>query len=158
MGTMSLNDDTDYGQCFVCGPNNVSGLQLRFHSDRNRVMTTFRGGSHHQGFPGRVHGGILTALLDEVMSRVSLLEDRWTMTARMEVRFRLPVPLDEEVTAIGWKSASRRGLWEALGNVMLSDGEVAAEAVGTFLEVPNETLAEITEGYPELASQWMSPV
>ena len=156
MTSLSLNDETDYGMCFACGPRNASGLHLRFERDGDWVRTAFRGRPEHQGFPGQVHGGVITALLDEVMSRVSMLEDRWTMTARIQVRFRRPVPLDQEVTAIGKKSRTRRGLWEATGSVRLPDGDVAAEAVGTFVPVPDDALARMTEGYP-LAAEWMRP-
>lgn len=157
MGSLSLNDETDYGLCFACGPRNASGLRLRFEQDGDGVRTAFRGRPEHQGFPGQVHGAVITALLDEVMSRVSLLEDRWTMTARIQVRFRRPVPLDQEVTAIGRKTRTRGGLWEARGSVRLPDGDVAAEASGTFVDVPEETLARMTEGYPRLAAEWMRP-
>ena len=90
---LPLNDDTDYGLCFACGPRNPSGLRLRFERDGDKVATTFRGQVEHQGFPGYIHGGIITAVLDEVMSRLSLLENRWTITARMNVRFRRPLQL-----------------------------------------------------------------
>ena len=112
---LPLNDETDYGLCFVCGPRNRSGLRLRFEREGGVVTTTFRGREEHQGFPGYVHGGVITALLDETMSRVSLLEDRWTMTARMEVRFRRPVPVDQPVTAVAEKLEERRGFVEAAG-------------------------------------------
>lgn len=156
MRNMSLNDDTDYGQCFACGPNNLSGLRLRFTRDGDSVKTKFRGGLQHQGFPGRVHGGVITALLDEVMSRVSLLEGIWTMTARIDIRFRNPIEVDEDVTAVGYKSSKRLGIWKVLGSVILDDGSIAAEASGTFLEIPDNTLAKITENYPILSSEWMS--
>ena len=154
-GGLPLNDETDYGLCFACGPRNRSGLHLRFERDGDVVTATFRGREEHQGFPGYVHGGVITALLDETMSRVSLLEDRWTMTARMEVRFRRPVPVDQPVTAVAEKRAERRGFVEAEGRVVLPDGTVAASASGTFAFLSEESLAQISEGYPLLASRWM---
>ncbi len=152
---LPLNDETDYGLCFVCGPRNRSGLRLRFEREGGVVTATFRGREEHQGFPGYVHGGVITALLDETMSRVSLLEDRWTMTARMEVRFRRPVPVDQPVTAVAKKVEERRGFVEAEGRVLLPDGTVAASATGTFAYLGEESLARMSEGYPLLASRWM---
>ena len=154
-GPLPLNDETDYGLCFACGPRNRAGLNLRFVRDGDSVTTTFRGREEHQGFPGHVHGGVITALLDEVMSRVSLLEDRWTMTARMEIRFRRPVTLDQEVTAVAEKTGVRRGFMEARGRVVLPDGSNAALASGTFAFLSGESLAKMSEGYPGLASEWM---
>ena len=154
-GGLPLNDETDYGLCFACGPRNRSGLHLLFERDGDVVTATFRGREEHQGFPGYVHGGVITALLDETMSRVSLLEDRWTMTARMEVRFRRPVPVDQDVTAVAEKVSERRGFVEAEGRVLLPDGTVAASATGTFAFLSEESLARMSEDYPLLASRWM---
>ena len=160
---LSLNDETDYGLCFVCGPRNESGLRLRFERDGDAVTTSYKASGHHQGFPGVLHGGVLSALLDEVMSRVSVVEGRWTQTARMEVRFRRPVPVDSTVTAVGRKTRERWGFIEAEGRVLLADGSVAAEASGTFAPVTsgtfapvtNDALAEMSSGYPRLSREWM---
>ena len=78
------------------------------------------------------------------------------MTARIDVRFRNPIEVDEDVTAVGYKSSKRLGIWKVLGSVILDDGSIAAEASGTFLEIPDNTLAKITENYPILSSEWMS--
>ena len=40
--SLSLNDETDYGLCFACGPRNPSGMQLRFERDGDRVITAFQ--------------------------------------------------------------------------------------------------------------------
>ncbi len=155
--SLSLNDETDYGLCFSCGPRNPAGLQLQFRREGDTVTTTFQGRDEHQGFPGYLHGGIISALLDEVMSRVSLLDNRWTITARMDVRFRRPIALGQKVTAFSRKTRMVRGFLEARGWVELPDGGVAADAVGRFAFLPKETLAQMSEGYPRLAREWMVP-
>ena len=67
-----LNDETDYGECFACGPKNPYGLKLKFIEEKNTVKTTFKCTKEYQGFPGYTHGGIITTIIDEVMSRVSV--------------------------------------------------------------------------------------
>ena len=155
MATLSLNDDTDYGLCFACGPRSPAGLRLRFERDGDRVFTSYTRRSEHQGFPGYLHGGVISALLDETMSRISLLEGRWTMTARLDVRYRKPIYVDQAVRAFAEKKSERRGVVEAVGWVELPDGSTAAEATGTFVPVKDETLAGMSEGYPILAQTWM---
>ena len=91
------------------------------------------------------------------MSRVSLLDARWTMTARLDVRFRKPIMLGQEVRASAEKAGQTERFLKARGRIELSDRSVAADAVGTYAFVPNETLARISEGYPQLASEWMAP-
>ena len=152
---LPLNDKTDYGLCFACGPRNHAGLNLSFQSDGNEIITSFQGREEHQGFPGQLHGGIISALLDEVMSRCSLLEDRWTRTARMEVKFRHPILLDQKVLAIGKKIRQHGKVWETHAVAKLPDGTIAADARGTFVEVPKETLTRMSSDYPQRAKEWM---
>ena len=154
--TIPLNDETDYGLCFACGPRNQAGLNLHFELENNTIITSFQGREEHQGFPGQLHGGIISALLDEVMSRCSLLEDRWTMTAHMEVRFRQPILINQKVIAVGKMVRHRGKVWKASGIAKLPDGTIAADANGTFIEVPKETLKSMGSNYPQLAKKWVS--
>ena len=152
---LPLNDETDYGLCFGCGSRNKFGLQLIFERNNNRVTTTFEIRPEHQGFPGLVHGGIVSTVLDEVMSRVSLLENRWAVTAGMNIKFRLPISVGQRVTAIGEKSKVLRGFLETNGVLKLPDGRIAAESVGKFAFLKQETLKEMTSDYPKLSTEWM---
>lgn len=152
----ALNDETDYGLCFACGPRNPFGLRLRFERGGERVVTRFTAREEYQGFPGYLHGGVIVALLDEVMSRVSLvMDDRWTMTAGMDVRFRKPVLIGQEVTVVGEHIETKRQVVTARAEVLLPDGSAAAEATGKFVYVSTTALAKMGEGYPRLAQEWM---
>jgi len=51
--------------CFVCGIDNPIGLKLKFYTDdEGRSIAHFRPKPEHQGYPGQLHGGIISALLD----------------------------------------------------------------------------------------------
>jgi hypothetical protein len=53
--------------CFVCGVDNQQGLGLSFYeTSPTTVETTAVIPGHLQGYPGLAHGGIVTALLDEI--------------------------------------------------------------------------------------------
>ena len=149
-----LNDNSDYGLCFACGPRNESGLQLTFERQGDRIVTAYQGKAHHQGFPGYLHGAIITALLDEVMSRVPVLENRWGMSARLEVRFRLPIRSDERVTATAEKDGGRGNIINTKGWIELADGQVAAEATGSYVLLTEEALEQMAQGFPGLAKSW----
>ena len=153
---LSLNDQTDYGLCFACGPRNPYGLKLHFERDGDRIVSRFTALEEYQGFPGYLHGGIITALLDEVMSRVSIVnQNRWSMTAGIDVHFRKPVFIGQEVTAVAEHLESNRRVVTAQAELILPDGTVAAKATGRFFHVPEERLAEMTSDYPALARDWM---
>ncbi len=91
---MELNDITDYQRCFVCGQHNPFGLHLIFRIEDNAIVSDFQPREEHQGFPGVIHGGIVAAVLDEALGRTSVLaqQPEWTMTGRLEIRYRRYVP------------------------------------------------------------------
>lgn len=132
-----------YRHCFVCGVENPIGLKVKFFHDAEKVWTEFTPGSEHQGYPGIMHGGILYTLLDETVGRAAFLRDMWVMTARMQVRYRHPVPIGSRLRVEGEIVRVRGRLLEASGRALLADGTVAAEASGTFMELPKDMRAEV---------------
>ena len=156
-GVIPLNDDSDYGLCFACAPKNDSGLQLTFERQGDQVVTTYQGKVQHQGFPGLLHGAVITGLLDEVMSRGPVLENRWGMSARLELRFRLQINTNELITATAEKSGGRGKIITTKAWITLADGRVAVEATGSYALLTQETLDEMARGFPGLAQSWRVP-
>jgi uncharacterized protein (TIGR00369 family) len=137
--------------CFACGLENPIGLKMAFYEDDNgRVIAQFTPGDQHQGYPGVVHGGIVTALLDEVLGRVAIAAGRWMVTGRLNIRFRRPIPVGETLTIVGEVVSWKKRTLEARGEIKLADGQVGAEATGTFIEIP----AEKVEGMEEALTFW----
>jgi len=125
--------------CFVCGVENPIGLHLFFYTDEEgRCIARFRPRPEHQGYPGCLHGGLISTLLDEVMGRVLTQRQVWAMTGRLEVRFRRPVPLDQELTIVAEVTRERARAYEARGELCLPDGTVLAEGTGLYIRVPDE--------------------
>ena len=151
---LPLNDASDYGLCFACGPRNDGGLHLTFRQEGDTVVTTYTGMAHHQGFPGVIHGAVITGLLDEVMSRVPVLEGRWGMSAKLDVRFRLPIRVNDVLTATAHKDGGRGNIMRTKATVTLPDGRLAAEATATFALISPDALADMAQDYPELARTW----
>jgi uncharacterized protein (TIGR00369 family) len=132
--------------CFVCGLENPIGLKMAFYQDdEGRVVARFTPGQEHQGYPGTVHGGIVTALLDETLGRVAIAQERWMATGRLNIRFRQPIPLGESLTVIGQVVSWKKQLLEARGEIRLADDSVGAEASGTFVEIPPERIDNMEE-------------
>ncbi len=139
--------------CLVCGVDNPSGLHARFYElEGGELLGIFSAGSEHQSYPGRLHGGISSAILDETIGRAILVgqPDVWGVTAEFTVRFRAPVPLEGEVRAVARITRDTRRLFEGTGEILLDDGTVAVEARGKYVKM---TLADIS---PEMArdSEW----
>jgi hypothetical protein len=56
--------------CFVCGVKNDFGLHANFYeTDKNELVAVIIPSEQHQGYPGRMHGGIAATILDETIAR-----------------------------------------------------------------------------------------
>jgi acyl-coenzyme A thioesterase PaaI-like protein len=145
-----LNDLTDYRLCFVCGTKNPGGLKLHYRQEGNEIVTEFVGKADHQGFPGVVHGGLLSTILDETMGRTALFTRTWTMTGRLEIRYRNPAPVGERLTCRARLTRGRNSAFESRGEITLDDGTVLAEGKGLFIRVPDDVRRQAAEAHPEL--------
>ncbi len=132
--------------CFVCGESNPAGVHVRFYEQEDgSVLSRFTGLEHHQGYPGRMHGGVITAIMDETMGRAIMVrhgEAIWGVTAELNLRFRKPVPLGVELTAVGQIVSENSRLFEGRGELLLPDGSVAVEAAGKFVKLDIGKIAD----------------
>ena len=131
--------------CLVCGRDNESSLKARFYElDSGELLGVFAPLEEHQSYPGRLHGGISSALLDETIGRaVNLLDpEAWGVTVELNLRFRKPVPLDGEVRAVARITKDSRRIFEGTGEIILADGTVAVEASGRYLKMPIDKIAD----------------
>lgn len=131
--------------CMVCGAENPSSLKARFYElDNGEIMGVFQPLDVHQSYPGRLHGGISSALLDETIGRAVNISDHdaWGVTVELTVRYRKPVPLDDEVRAIARITRDSSRIFEGSGEIVLADGTVAVEATGRYLKMPIEKIAD----------------
>ena len=98
----------------------------------------------HQSYPGRLHGGISSAILDETIGRAITIAHPgvWGVTAELTLRYRKPLPLTGKVRAVGRITRDTRRLFEGTGEILLDDGSVAVEASGKYLKMD---LGEITD-------------
>lgn len=119
--------------CFGCGKANPIGLQLDFTEEGETYKTVFTPGENHQGYPGVMHGGIASTLVDEVMGRYLWAKGIIAPTAELTVRFKAPIPIGKPVTVTGQVSAHKGRLFKTHSQLTLEDGTVALEAEGKFI-------------------------
>lgn len=129
--------------CFVCGRENSIGLHMHFFADADGcVYADYVPREEEQGYPGVVHGGLLTTMLDELIGRTAIASDLWCMTAKLEVRFKKPVPLGAPLKLKGEITKKSGRLLEGHGEIRLIDGSLAVEARGTYLRIPDQQLEQ----------------
>lgn len=141
--------------CMVCGTDNPSSLNARFYElDGDELLGVFDPLELHQSYPGRLHGGMSSAILDETIGRaINILDpDAWGVTIELTVRFRQPVPLDREVHAIARITKDSSRVFTGSGEIVLEDGTVAVEASGRYVKLPADRIVEgdfTTEWLPD---------
>jgi acyl-coenzyme A thioesterase PaaI-like protein len=105
----------------------------------------FQFDERHQGGPGIVHGGLVAAALDEACGLLVTWYRFPCVSARIFVRYRLPVPINTELLVRAKLTGERGRRLHADANI--TDGtDVLAEARGAFLHVPLEHFLATPEG------------
>ena len=132
---VKIDYSENYQGCFVCGKANKQGLCLDFYHDKEKqeVYPVWRPKSYMQGFDGVVHGGFISMVLDEVMAKVCLFNGKPALTVRIEVRFKRPVLVNEEVMVRGRYIETRGKRMELEARCTGKDGEEKALAKAVFL-------------------------
>src|ERR1700730_18441147 len=118
-----------------------------FRLEGDTIVSDFQPREEHQGFPGVIHGGIIAVLFDEALNRTSMLsnEPTWTMTGRLEVRYRRYVPYGPLLRVRASLDTQRGRMVQASGKLTLADDEsvVFAEGQGTFMTLTPEMMDEV---------------
>ena len=124
--------------CFVCGEQNHFSLHCRFLVlEDGRVACLFTPQDEHQGYPGRMHGGTISSVLDELVGRLIQVKEpeMFGVTVELNVKFRRPVPLGTELLAVAWETKNTTRVLEGQAELFLEDGSVAAEAAAVYVKL-----------------------
>jgi acyl-coenzyme A thioesterase PaaI-like protein len=85
--------------CFACGGQNGEGLGLRFTKEAdNTVVGTFACETRYQGYPDRLHGGIVAMLVDAAMTHCLFVRGISAVTGKLKLRFPHPVNVGTDAT------------------------------------------------------------
>ena len=115
--------------CFGCGRDNPIGLKLDMKLDGDRCVAYFTPKAEHESYGDRMHGGLTSTLLDEVMGDyVFRKAGKPAYTAWLEIRFRSAIRIGETVKVEGWPEVHRGRLFIMKGKITHADGTPAAEA------------------------------
>ena len=129
----------NYKFCYVCGHANPLGLNVRFRIEGDTVVARFQPSDHHTGYPGRIHGGVLAALLDETMGWApSIAAGRFCLAVELNVRYVKSAPPDRVLLIRGRTESISGRIWEATGEVSDEEGTVYARGRGRFFPLSQE--------------------
>lgn len=136
-GMSNLRND---GNCFVCGPDSQTGLRLKPVGHDGRCSLTWIPESRFCGWEGVLHGGIVTAVLDETMAYAAMSLVGFCATVEIRVGFRRPVVpgVPIEVSA---SVTNRRGRMTETEAELTQEGVLKASATARFIttqEAPSQ--------------------
>jgi acyl-coenzyme A thioesterase PaaI-like protein len=144
-----IDPDLTNQYCFGCGRHTPIGLHLEFTRDGDDVVATYTPRREDTGFPGVMHGGLATLLLDEAMGWAMYADRVFAVTARMEIRFRRPVELDGPLEVRGRIDRERGRRLEVSAELTDASGERLVEASGLFLRMDPESEARALATFRE---------
>jgi acyl-coenzyme A thioesterase PaaI-like protein len=140
--------------CFLCGLKNPFGLKGNFYElENNEIVCLFTPAEEHQSYPGRLHGGIITAVLDETIGRAIMMtakEEIWGVTIEFTTRFRKQIPLNQELRVVGRITNETNRAFEGTGEILLPNGEVAASGYGKYLRMPLNKISD----FDPITQEW----
>lgn len=140
------NKQPNSRSCFLCGRQNPIGLKMSWYNDhdKNEVWSKVTIPDTFNSYPGFVHGGIISAVLDETSGRAVLIDgdkDNLMITTRLEVKFLQPTPTEQQLTVIGKIVNGNKRRAHVYGEIRLDDGTITAKCNATIIRPPEKVRA-----------------
>jgi acyl-coenzyme A thioesterase PaaI-like protein len=123
-----------FSDSVVSGGANPMGLAAQLWRDGDVACMRVTLGKAFEGAPGRAHGGVVAALLDEVMGLMNVIHGAMAFTARLDINYVAPTPVGEPLLARAWlaRHDSRKRFVEA---TLHADDVLIASAEALFITV-----------------------
>ncbi len=135
---MSEVDTTRENCCFVCGAANRFGLRVKVEKGEGSSNILWEPRSEFAGSAGILHGGIVSALMDEAMAYAALSRARNCVTAEMSVRFLKPTMVNQAVIVRGEVIVHQNRLVHTTAELFQNE-EMKATATGKFISIVSKT-------------------
>lgn len=131
--------------CFACGTDNPIGLHLHFYRFGNAVCTDITLGKYHEGWQDIAHGGIISTLLDEVMSWAVMVSKRtFLVTRKMDIKYVRNVMIGTSLTVTGQLvDDTSPPKIRAKGEIRDDQGRLLVRGNGEFVALPEEKFSSM---------------
>jgi acyl-coenzyme A thioesterase PaaI-like protein len=143
--------------CFICGKDNPYGLKVCFKEQSSGVVVAeFIPSDHLNGFKGVLHGGIISAGLDDIMDwAIYSRTGKWFVTTQMTINFKKSAPVLEKLRLKGWVTREDGSLPDTIDHGKIKriqfaraelttlSGDLLASSEGKFFQIPEDKIREI---------------
>ncbi len=128
-----------FADSIVAGGANPLGLAARLWREDQMAVMEVTLGAAFEGAPGRAHGGVVAALLDEVMGLGNVVRGEMAYTAQLDITYHAPTPLGQPIIARSWLERRDGRKRFVVGEIHAED-VLLASAKGLFLAVDRAVL------------------
>lgn len=126
--------------CFACSPINSKGLRMEFYTDEKSVMSWVTVPEHLCGWNQLVHGGVISTMLDEVMSWSAIyLLKKIILTKSITVDFIKPIYINRELFVKGSVVEVKFDRQAIMEGFIYIENTLCAASKGTFVLLNPET-------------------
>lgn len=122
----------------VSGGSNPLGLGAELWREGATACMRATLGKAFEGAPGRAHGGVLAALLDETMGLVNAMDGALAYTAQLNITYLAPAPINVPITSRA-SVVAREGRKVTVEGVIDAGDIVIARATALFITVDPAT-------------------
>lgn len=127
----------DTSHSFGSGINNSDGLKLKltFDEDTRTVYGEYNCESKFQGSePNKVHPGILSLILDEVMKHINIAMNFNAQTNEITIRYLQSANVKEKLYLRGWFVKKNSQTVENRAEIENEIGKIVARGKGKYIE------------------------
>ncbi len=134
--------------CVACGTENPISLGMQPRREDDKVVCELSVRREFRGYSNVAHGGTTCMILDELMGAVASLRapNVVVATARIEVRYLRPVPVETPVRGEAWLVGESGADFDVASRLLDQRGRVLAEAEARFRALSPERAASFVPG------------
>ena len=136
-------------ECVVCGTRNPFSLGAKFFElEDDFLVGVLSPKDHHQSYPQRMHGGMISAVIDETIGRAVQIgaPDVWGVTGELKIRYIKPTPLNTELRCFAKLVQNSAKLFKGVAILETDQGELVASGEATYMKLD---IDKISEGFSD---------
>ncbi len=115
-------------KCFMCGKNNPIGIKMEIKSENGEAKSIVNLNENYEGYNGTIHGGIVTALLDEIAVYAAFSLQDICVTYEINVRFKKPVKSNNDYFVYGYVLERKGKIILCKSKIIDNENNIYAEA------------------------------
>jgi acyl-coenzyme A thioesterase PaaI-like protein len=157
----ALDDPVRFRRVYnpVSGVGSALAPPLQIRRVEGGVLAEAALGLAYEGPPSYVHGGVSALLMDQLLGSAAIAAGLWGMTARLELDYRRPVPLQTPLLlrAAVTESAGRKVVITGTISLRETPDQALVEARGVFVAPRPERSAEYFGSITDAAGRHAPP-